>query len=80
MPLIELGYRLIWGDLPEGPPPLVRMFKAPPAQTGGNTAAWKACRAALYGETENDLPRLRDALGIGLKSALLKGRANYLCH
>jgi ATP-dependent DNA helicase DinG len=26
-----------------------------------------------------DLPRVRDALGIGLKSALLKGRANYLC-
>ena len=26
-----------------------------------------------------DLPRVRDALGIGLKAALLKGRANYLC-
>ncbi len=26
------------------------------------------------------LPRVRDALGIGLKTALLKGRANYLCH
>ena len=26
-----------------------------------------------------DLPRVRDALGTGLKSALLKGRANYLC-
>lgn len=26
-----------------------------------------------------DLPRVRDALGIGLRSALLKGRANYLC-
>ena len=26
-----------------------------------------------------DLPRVRDALGVGLKSALLKGRANYLC-
>ncbi|HZF97835.1 MAG TPA: ATP-dependent DNA helicase, partial [Pseudoxanthomonas sp.] len=26
-----------------------------------------------------DLPRVRDALGMGLKSALLKGRANYLC-
>ncbi|QNN48212.1 ATP-dependent DNA helicase [Thermomonas brevis] len=26
-----------------------------------------------------DLPRVRDALGIGLKTALLKGRANYLC-
>lgn len=26
-----------------------------------------------------DLPRVRDALGVRLKSALLKGRANYLC-
>lgn len=26
-----------------------------------------------------DLPRVRDALGVGLKTALLKGRANYLC-
>ncbi len=26
-----------------------------------------------------DLPRVRKALGIGLKTALLKGRANYLC-
>ena len=26
-----------------------------------------------------DLPRVRDALGTGLKAALLKGRANYLC-
>ena len=26
-----------------------------------------------------DLPRVRDALGVGVKSALLKGRANYLC-
>ena len=27
-----------------------------------------------------DLPRLREALGVDLKAALLKGRANYLCH
>jgi len=26
-----------------------------------------------------DLPRVRDALGAGLRTALLKGRANYLC-
>ena len=26
-----------------------------------------------------DLPRVREALGVGLRSALLKGRANYLC-
>ena len=27
-----------------------------------------------------DLPRVRQALGVGLRAALLKGRANYLCH
>ncbi|MDX2299914.1 MAG: ATP-dependent DNA helicase [Xanthomonadaceae bacterium] len=26
-----------------------------------------------------DLPRVREALGVGLRAALLKGRANYLC-
>ena len=36
----------------------------------------RALQDQLY---HRDLPRLRDALGIGLKSALLKGRANYLC-
>ena len=75
LPLIELGYRLIWGDLPEGPPPLVRMFKAQPAQSGGNTAAWKACRAALYGETEDDLPRLRE---LAARADLVDGRGRPL--
>jgi ATP-dependent DNA helicase DinG len=28
---------------------------------------------------QRDLPRVRDALGVRLKTALLKGRANYLC-
>ena len=27
-----------------------------------------------------DLPRVRKALGVGVRAALLKGRANYLCH
>ena len=27
-----------------------------------------------------DLPRVRQALGVGVRAALLKGRANYLCH
>ncbi|HVR80774.1 MAG TPA: ATP-dependent DNA helicase [Luteimonas sp.] len=36
----------------------------------------RALQDQLY---HRDLPRVRDALGIGLKSALLKGRANYLC-
>ena len=36
----------------------------------------RALQDQLY---HRDLPRVRDALGVGLKSALLKGRANYLC-
>jgi ATP-dependent DNA helicase DinG len=36
----------------------------------------KALQDQLYAR---DLPRVREALGIGLKTALLKGRANYLC-
>lgn len=36
----------------------------------------KALQDQLY---HRDLPRVRDALGVGLKTALLKGRANYLC-
>ena len=27
-----------------------------------------------------DLPAVRDALGVGLRIALLKGRSNYVCH
>ena len=36
----------------------------------------RALQDQLY---HRDLPRVRNALGKGLKSALLKGRANYLC-
>ena len=36
----------------------------------------KALQDQLY---HRDLPRVRDALGIGRSTALLKGRANYLC-
>jgi ATP-dependent DNA helicase DinG len=36
----------------------------------------RALQDQLY---HRDLPRVREALGIGLRSALLKGRANYLC-
>src|SRR4249919_1607857 len=36
----------------------------------------KALQDQLY---HRDLPRVRDALGIGVSTALLKGRANYLC-
>ncbi|MCD9027463.1 ATP-dependent DNA helicase [Luteimonas sp. BDR2-5] len=36
----------------------------------------RALQDQLY---HRDLPRVRDALGTGLRTALLKGRANYLC-
>ena len=36
----------------------------------------RALQDQLY---HRDLPRVRSALGTGLRSALLKGRANYLC-
>lgn len=36
----------------------------------------KTLQDQLFGR---DLPRVREALGVRLKSALLKGRANYLC-
>ncbi|PRH83572.1 helicase [Arenimonas caeni] len=36
----------------------------------------RALQDQLY---HRDLPRVRQALGAGLKTALLKGRANYLC-
>src|SRR6185295_14832308 len=36
----------------------------------------RALQDQLY---HRDLPRVREALGAGLRTALLKGRANYLC-
>ena len=36
----------------------------------------RALQDQLY---HRDLPRVREALGVGLRTALLKGRANYLC-
>ena len=36
----------------------------------------RALQDQLY---HRDLPRVRDALGVGVRTALLKGRANYLC-
>ena len=36
----------------------------------------RALQDQLY---HRDLPRVRQALGAGLKTALLKGRSNYLC-
>lgn len=36
----------------------------------------RALQDQLY---HRDLPRLREVLGVGIKTALLKGRSNYLC-
>jgi ATP-dependent DNA helicase DinG len=36
----------------------------------------RALQDQLY---HRDLPRVREALGVGLRTALLKGRSNYLC-
>ncbi|MDR1076462.1 MAG: ATP-dependent DNA helicase [Xanthomonadaceae bacterium] len=36
----------------------------------------RALQDQLY---HRDLPKVREALGVGLKTALLKGRSNYLC-
>jgi len=41
------------------------------------STATRALQDQLY---HRDLPQLRKALGSGGRSALLKGRANYLCH
>jgi len=41
------------------------------------STATRALQDQLY---HRDLPELRNALGHGGRSALLKGRANYLCH
>ncbi len=40
------------------------------------STATKALQDQLYGR---DLPRLKDALGLPVQTALLKGRASYLC-
>ncbi|MDR2872877.1 MAG: ATP-dependent DNA helicase [Xanthomonadaceae bacterium] len=37
----------------------------------------RALQDQLY---HRDLPKVRDALGTGVRTALLKGRSNYLCH
>ena len=52
-----------------------------PAILSGNKVIVSTGTRALQDQLfHRDLPRVRDALGIGLQTALLKGRANYLCH
>ncbi|MFC3552354.1 ATP-dependent DNA helicase [Lysobacter cavernae] len=55
-------------------------YLVPALLSGKKTIVSTGTRALQDQLYHRDLPRVRDALGIGLKSALLKGRANYLCH
>ncbi|MFC0677157.1 ATP-dependent DNA helicase [Lysobacter korlensis] len=55
-------------------------YLVPALLSGKKTIISTGTRALQDQLYHRDLPRVRDALGTGLKSALLKGRANYLCH
>ena len=51
-----------------------------PALLSGQRVIISTGTRALQDQLYNrDLPRVREALGVGLRTALLKGRANYLC-
>lgn len=52
-----------------------------PALLAGATCVISTAGKALQDQLcAKDLPALRDALGVPVKVALLKGRANYVCH
>ncbi|RPE75445.1 ATP-dependent DNA helicase [Vulcaniibacterium tengchongense] len=55
-------------------------YLVPALLSGSKTIVSTGTRALQDQLYHRDLPRVRDALGVGLKTALLKGRANYLCH
>ena len=54
-------------------------YLVPALLSGAKTIISTGTRALQDQLYHRDLPRVRDALGVGLKTALLKGRANYLC-
>lgn len=54
-------------------------YLVPALLSGKKTIVSTGTRALQDQLYHRDLPRVRDALGTGLKSALLKGRSNYLC-
>ncbi|TDK33859.1 ATP-dependent DNA helicase [Luteimonas terrae] len=54
-------------------------YLVPALLSGLKTIVSTGTRALQDQLFHRDLPRVRDALGSGLRSALLKGRANYLC-
>lgn len=55
-------------------------YLVPALLSGHKTIVSTGTRALQDQLYHRDLPRVRDALGTGLRTALLKGRANYLCH
>ena len=55
-------------------------YLVPILLSGARTIVSTGTRALQDQLFLRDLPRVRDALGVDLKVALLKGRANYLCH
>jgi len=55
-------------------------YLVPVLLSGTKTIISTATRALQDQLYHRDLPQLRQALGSGGRSALLKGRANYLCH
>ena len=54
-------------------------YLVPAILSGRKTIVSTGTRALQDQLYHRDLPRVRDALGTGLRTALLKGRANYLC-
>lgn len=54
-------------------------YLVPALLSGMKTIVSTGTRALQDQLYHRDLPRVRAALGVGVRSALLKGRANYLC-
>ena len=54
-------------------------YLVPALLSGQKTIISTGTRALQDQLYHRDLPRVRDALGVGIRTALLKGRANYLC-
>ncbi|MFC4727808.1 ATP-dependent DNA helicase [Coralloluteibacterium thermophilus] len=55
-------------------------YLVPALLSGRRTIVSTGTRALQDQLFHRDLPRVRAALGSGLRAALLKGRANYFCH
>ena len=55
-------------------------YLVPALLSGERVIISTGTRALLDQLYHRDLPRIRAALGAGLRTALLKGRSNYLCH